>query len=76
MGNGASVAFLGDRAHLCLDVAQQEETKSGGAADHLCYPKGRFPAVVLGDGAEWQPGQEAANWRETLKTQQRERLQL
>lgn len=55
------ICFLGDLAHLGLDVAQQEESNSGDAADQLCYPEGRFPAVVLGDGAERQPGQETTN---------------
>lgn len=61
--DGASVGFLGDEAHLSLDVAQQEESDGGGAADQLGHPEGRFPAVVLGDGAERKPGQEAADCR-------------
>lgn len=62
--NDVLICLLGDLAHLCLNVAQQEESNSGDAADDLCYPEGRFPAVVLGDGAEGQPGQETTNWRE------------
>lgn len=57
----ALICFLGALAHLCRDVAQQEESNGADGADQLGYPEGRFPAVVLGDGAERQPGQETAN---------------
>lgn len=47
------VCFLGHVAHLGSDVAQQEESDSGDATGDLCYPEGHFPAVVLGNSAEW-----------------------
>lgn len=58
------VCFLGHAAHLGLDVAQQEESNSGDATGDLCYPEGHFPAMVLGNSAEWEPRQKATNWRE------------
>lgn len=60
----ALIRLLGRSAHLRLDVAQQEEPNGGGAAEDLSHPEGRFPAVVLGDGAEGQPRQETADWGE------------
>lgn len=63
--DGLLICFLGHVAHLCLDVAQQEESDRGDAADHLCDPEGRVPAVVLGDGAERKPRQETTNCRES-----------
>lgn len=55
------VCLLGHVTHLSSDVAQQEESNSGDATGDLCYPEGHFPAVVLGNCAEWQSRQEATN---------------
>lgn len=56
------VCLLGHVTHLGSDIAQQEESNSGDATDDLCYPEGRFPAVVLGNCTEWKPRKEATNW--------------
>lgn len=51
--NDVLVCLLGHATHLGSDVAQQEVSDSGDATGDLCYPEGHFPAMVLGDGAEW-----------------------
>lgn len=55
------VCFLGHLAHFGADVPQQEEADSCHGTGDLGYPEGHVPAVVLGDGAERQTGQEAAD---------------
>ena len=52
-GNNVLVGLLGHVTHLGSDIAQQEESNSGDGTGDLCYPEGHFPAVVLGNGAEW-----------------------
>lgn len=59
--HSALVCFLGHVAHFGPDVPQQEEADGCHGAGDLGYPEGRLPAAVLGDGAERQTGQEAAN---------------
>lgn len=59
LGAGDKVSFffliclLGNVAHLGSDVAQQEEYNSCDTTSDLCYPEGHFPAMVLGNSAEW-----------------------
>lgn len=60
-GRAVLVCFLGHVAHFGPNVSQQEEADGGDATGNLGYPEGRFPAMVLGDGAERQTRQEAAN---------------
>lgn len=56
-----SIRLLGHVSHLGSDVAQQEESNGGDKAGDLCYPEGRFPAVMLGDSAEWESRKETTN---------------
>lgn len=58
----SSVRLLGHVSHLCSNVAQEEESDSSDKAGDLCYPEGLFPAMVLGNGAEWESRQEATNY--------------
>lgn len=51
--NHVLVRLLRHATHLGPDVAQQEESDGSEATDDLCHPEGHFPAVVLGNGAEW-----------------------
>lgn len=67
----ALVGFLGHASHPGLDVAQQEESNAADQTDDLCDPEGRFPAVVLGYGAEGQPREEATNFQGEKKKQKR-----
>lgn len=59
--HSALVCFLGHAAHFGPDVSQQEEPDGCHGTGDLCYPEGRLPAMVFGDGAERQTGQEATN---------------
>lgn len=56
-----SLGLLGHSAHLGADVSQDEEGSCAGCADHFRHPEGCAPAVVLGNGAEGQPGQKATH---------------